>query len=52
MNPQVKAQWIEALRSGKYTQGKNLLKSHSPTPQFCCLGSTLRHHPRHHMAAI
>jgi hypothetical protein len=36
MNPEVKAKWVSALRSGKYQQGKHLLR---PTEnQFCCLG--------------
>jgi hypothetical protein len=29
--------WVEALRSGKYEQGKNKLRSNDGK-QFCCLG--------------
>lgn len=35
MNPEVKAKWIEALRSGRYKQGKNMLRSGD---KLCCLG--------------
>jgi hypothetical protein len=35
MNPDVKIKWLEALRSGKYQQGRLRLKrGHS----YCCLG--------------
>jgi hypothetical protein len=35
MNPNVKTKWVEALRSGEYTQGRNLLHY---MDDFCCLG--------------
>lgn len=35
MDAQLKAKWVEALRSGKYRQGRSTLK-HSGS--FCCLG--------------
>ena len=35
MNANAKA-WVAALRSGKYAQGKNLLRT--ATGRFCCLG--------------
>ena len=35
MNAEIKEQWVVALESGKYEQGKNYL--HSGT-RFCCLG--------------
>lgn len=35
MNEQWKAKWVEALRSGNYTQGHNYLRSKQG---FCCLG--------------
>lgn len=35
MNPEIKAQWTAALRSGDYTQGVGALKSNGG---FCCLG--------------
>lgn len=35
LDPEVKKRWLEALRSGKYSQGKGALRS----PEgFCCLG--------------
>ncbi len=36
INPELKAQWVEALRSGKYTQGQLMLRT--PDNDFCCLG--------------
>jgi hypothetical protein len=45
MNPTVKSQWVDALRSGFYTQGRGCLKHTPPTfgkqkpvHNFCCLG--------------
>lgn len=35
MNPQVKAKWIDALRSGEYQQGDEALQNDDG---FCCLG--------------
>lgn len=35
MNPEAKAKWIEALRSGKYKQGRGALRNGDT---FCCLG--------------
>lgn len=35
MNPEVKIKWLEALRSGKYKQGKGCLRAGD---SFCCLG--------------
>ena len=35
MNPEIKAQWLAALRSGDYQQGKSLLHYED---RFCCLG--------------
>lgn len=35
MNQEIKKQWVEALRSGKYKQGKFKLKRND---QYCCLG--------------
>lgn len=35
MNPDIKAQWVAALRSGEYKQGQRAL-SHSG--RYCCLG--------------
>ena len=36
MNSEIKAQWVEALRSGNYKQGRGFLHSKSGT--YCCLG--------------
>lgn len=36
MNAELKAKWVEALRSGKYKQGRDGLRSTSG--QHCCLG--------------
>lgn len=36
MKKKIKKMWIEALRSGKYKQGKNRLKNDKR--EFCCLG--------------
>lgn len=36
MNPEVKKLWLEALRSGKYEQGRGKLRS--TDNKFCCLG--------------
>lgn len=35
MNPEIKKQWVDALRSGDYKQGKNCLRFEN---RFCCLG--------------
>jgi hypothetical protein len=35
MNPEVKARWVAALRSGKYAQGAGALRKGDC---FCCLG--------------
>jgi hypothetical protein len=36
LRPEVKAKWVEALRSKKYKQGRRYLRS--STDAFCCLG--------------
>ena len=36
MNKRVKTQWIKALRSGKYKQGRGSLRNLDNT--YCCLG--------------
>jgi hypothetical protein len=39
MNPEIKAQWTAALRSGEYQQGTGqLAQKHEGEWQFCCLG--------------
>ena len=35
MNPEIKAKWLEALRSGKYEQGTSYLRDGE---SYCCLG--------------
>lgn len=35
MSPEVKAKWVDALRSGEYEQGQNRLRTKD---SFCCLG--------------
>ena len=36
MNPEIKAKWVAALRSGKYTQGRGALRR--TNGEMCCLG--------------
>jgi hypothetical protein len=36
MNEPLKARWLEALRSGRYKQGRGLLRSSKD--KYCCLG--------------
>lgn len=36
MNPEAKAKWVAALRSGNYVQGKGMLKTSDNT--YCCMG--------------
>lgn len=36
MNPEIKAKWLDALRSGKYAQGYGLLRS--GIDKYCCIG--------------
>lgn len=36
MDPEWKAKWLEALRSGRYEQGQGYLKNKKN--KFCCLG--------------
>ena len=36
MNTEIQAQWVAALRSGEYRQGKSQLRGADDT--FCCLG--------------
>lgn len=40
MNDEVKKMWLDALRSGKYKQGSEVLHRNDPTGEerFCCLG--------------
>src|SRR6185369_2249558 len=35
MNAEIKAKWLEALRSGKYQQGTQFLRNKG---KYCCLG--------------
>lgn len=36
MNPEIRAQWTDALRSGRYKQGNGYL--HRGDDSYCCLG--------------
>lgn len=36
LKPEIKASWLEALRSGEYQQGKSCLRTDDD--KFCCLG--------------
>jgi hypothetical protein len=36
MNKELKEKWVDALRSGKYTQGRMYLRNDKN--EFCCLG--------------
>lgn len=36
MNPEIKARWVAALRSGEYKQGTGALRN--ARDEFCCLG--------------
>jgi hypothetical protein len=39
MNPEVKAKWVEALRSGRYQQGEaSLRRGLGDQVRYCCLG--------------
>jgi hypothetical protein len=41
VNKEVKDQWVTALRSGEYEQGRSYLRSKDPNggnDKFCCLG--------------
>jgi len=40
MNEQVKKMWLDALRSGEYKQGQNVLHAYNSVgdERFCCLG--------------
>lgn len=36
MDSEIKAKWLEALRSGRYAQGRQGLRNYND--EFCCLG--------------
>jgi hypothetical protein len=36
MKPEIKAMWLDALRSGEYRQGQGVLRSEDN--EYCCLG--------------
>jgi len=38
MNPDHKTTWLEALRGGKYKQGRQHLRKSNGEDAFCCLG--------------
>lgn len=37
MKPEILNKWVKALRSGKYEQGQNRLKTLNGQPKYCCL---------------
>jgi len=45
MNPEIKAQWVAALRSGEYKQGRHRLRDGD---RFCCLGVLCNLHAQAH----
>lgn len=45
LNPEVKAQWVAALRSGEYTQAAGALRN---SKGFCCLGVLCDLHHKAH----
>lgn len=38
MKLNIMKRWVKALRSGKYKQGQQRLKTLNGVPKFCCLG--------------
>jgi hypothetical protein len=46
MNPEVKAKWVAALRSGEYKQGTQQLRDECN--RFCCLGVLCNLHAQAH----
>lgn len=49
MNAEVKQAWLDALRSGKYKQGKGQLRStYSNKSMYCCLGVLCDLHSQKH----
>ena len=47
MNQEIKAKWVNALRSGDYEQGQGALKN--PNGQYCCLGVLCDLYDKHRM---
>lgn len=49
MNKEFVQKWIDALRSGKYIQGRGSLRIKKddlfPKPRYCCLGVACEIHP-------
>jgi hypothetical protein len=46
MYAKIKAEWVAELRSGKYKQGRCVLRSSDN--KFCCLGVLCNIHAKHH----
>lgn len=40
LRPEIKAEWVQALRSGQYAQGRGVLRFRAPDDgdSYCCLG--------------
>jgi hypothetical protein len=51
MNKELKQAWIDALRSGKYTQGQGLLKKRTDDI-YCCLGVLCEVSPELHFVSL
>lgn len=54
MKSRVAEKWVKALRSGKYKQGKNVLKykSRNGTLRHCCLGVLCELYQKEHKAKM
>lgn len=46
LKKKIKDRWVKALRSGEYSQGKNVLRDHEDN--FCCLGVLCNLHAESH----
>ncbi len=46
MNPEIKKEWVKALKSGKYKQGRRELKTKES--EYCCLGVLCELHRETH----
>jgi hypothetical protein len=48
LNKELMTRWIKALESGKYRQGREMLKQHDDSGhvRYCCLGVLQRIEPR------
>jgi hypothetical protein len=52
LKPEIKAMWVEALRSGEYVQGRRFMRNDMGThKEYCCLGvlAEITKHSEDHM---